>query len=59
MFEQLLISTIAGLGLYFLIAWVVNTGLLASTKACHFCKGRINKDATVCPQCAREQPLLP
>jgi hypothetical protein len=56
MFEQLLFTTALGIGMYFVIAAVVQSAVNQATKGCEFCKGRINKEATVCPHCGRDQP---
>lgn len=55
MIEQLALTTVLGLGLYFVIAHVMQAAVNEATKGCQFCKGRINKEATACPHCGRDQ----
>lgn len=55
MLEQLVTVGVLAVVMSLVINAAVQSHLAKTTKACQFCKGRINKEATACPHCTREQ----
>lgn len=55
MIEQYMIALCIGVFTFALLRGAFEAELIKNTKACQFCKGRINKEATVCPHCRRDQ----